>query len=59
MKKVFVAGGTGAIGRPLIRQLLQAGYDVYAMTRSETKTASIRESGAHPILCDVFPAGGS
>jgi nucleoside-diphosphate-sugar epimerase len=25
--RIFLAGGTGAIGQPLVRQLLQAGHD--------------------------------
>lgn len=31
---VFVTGATGAIGRPLLPRLLQAGHEVTAMTRS-------------------------
>ncbi|MEH1851188.1 MAG: NAD-dependent epimerase/dehydratase family protein [Nostoc sp.] len=32
--KIFVAGATGAIGRPLITQLLAQGHEVAALTRS-------------------------
>ena len=32
--KVFVAGGTGAIGIQLVPQLVAAGHDVVATTRS-------------------------
>jgi uncharacterized protein YbjT (DUF2867 family) len=32
--KVFVAGATGAMGKRLVPQLLAAGYEVTAMTRS-------------------------
>ena len=32
--KVFVAGGTGAIGEQLVPQLVAAGHDVGATTRS-------------------------
>jgi len=35
--KVFVAGGTGAIGKQLIPRLLAARHEVLAMTRSEAK----------------------
>ena len=52
--RVFVAGGTGAIGRPLVRQLLVAGHDVTAMTRSEEGAAALRAAGATPVVCDVF-----
>ena len=32
--KVLVAGGTGAVGRPLVRQLEEAGHEVVAASRS-------------------------
>ena len=32
--KVLVAGGTGALGRPLVRQLEEAGHEVVAASRS-------------------------
>jgi uncharacterized protein YbjT (DUF2867 family) len=35
--KVFLAGATGAIGRRLVPQLVEAGHEVIAMTRSEEK----------------------
>ena len=35
--KVFVAGASGAIGRPLIPRLVAAGHEVTGMTRSEAK----------------------
>lgn len=34
---VLVIGGAGFIGRELVRQLLEAGYGVRAMTRSSGK----------------------
>jgi len=54
--KVFVAGASGAIGRPLVRQLVAAGHDVTGMTRSEDRAAEIREAGADAVVCDVFDA---
>jgi uncharacterized protein YbjT (DUF2867 family) len=33
--KVFLAGATGAIGRSLVPQLIEAGHEVTAITRSE------------------------
>ena len=35
--KIFVAGGTGAIGRPLIAELLAKGHALVALTRSPKK----------------------
>ena len=52
--KVFVAGASGAIGRPLVRQLVAAGHDVTGMTRREERAAEIRATGASAVVCDVF-----
>ena len=40
--KVFVAGASGAIGRPLVRQLVAAGHEVTGMTRREERAEEIR-----------------
>jgi len=55
--KVFVAGASGALGRPLIRQLVAAGHEVTGMTRREERAAEIRDAGASAAVCDVFDAG--
>jgi nucleoside-diphosphate-sugar epimerase len=52
--KVFVAGASGAIGRPLVPQLLAAGHEVTGMTRREENAATIRVAGARAVVCDVF-----
>jgi len=52
--RVFVAGATGAIGRPLLPRLLAAGHEVTGMTRSEERAAAVREAGARAVVCDVF-----
>ena len=46
--KIFVAGATGALGRRLVPLLVGRGFDVAAMTRSQRKEWSLRESGAEP-----------
>jgi 2-alkyl-3-oxoalkanoate reductase len=55
--RVFVAGASGAIGRPLIPKLVAAGHDVTGMTRSEGKAHVIRGAGADVAVVDVFDAG--
>jgi nucleoside-diphosphate-sugar epimerase len=52
--RVFVAGATGAIGRPLVPRLLAAGHEVVGMTRSEERAAALRTSGAQAVVCDVY-----
>lgn len=54
--KIFLAGGTGVIGRPLISVLCEAGHEVTAMTRSEKGEALLAQLGATPVRCDVFDA---
>jgi nucleoside-diphosphate-sugar epimerase len=54
--KVFVAGASGAIGRPLVRQLVGAGHAVTGMTRREENATAIRAAGAEAVVCDVFDA---
>lgn len=54
--RVFVAGAGGAIGRPLVAQLLAAGHDVTGTTRSERRAAAIRAEGARAAVCDALDA---
>jgi nucleoside-diphosphate-sugar epimerase len=44
--KVFVAGASGAIGRPLIAELLSHGHTVTGMTQSEAGAKRLIEQGA-------------
>jgi nucleoside-diphosphate-sugar epimerase len=52
--KIFVAGGTGAIGRPLIAKLLAKGHTLVALTRASEKTQALVEQGIEPAIADVF-----
>jgi nucleoside-diphosphate-sugar epimerase len=52
--KVFVAGASGAIGRPLVPKLIAAGHEVTGMTRSEEGAEGLREAGAGALVADVF-----
>jgi nucleoside-diphosphate-sugar epimerase len=54
--KIFVAGGTGAIGRPLIAQLLANGHEVTVLTRSPEKAQALLNEGLEPAIADVFDA---
>lgn len=54
--RVFVAGASGAIGRPLLPQLVAAGHEVTGMTRREERMEEIGAAGATPVKCDVFNA---
>jgi 2-alkyl-3-oxoalkanoate reductase len=54
--RVFLAGATGAIGRPMIRQLLAAGHHVTATTRTAAKRDLIWNLGAEPVVVDALDA---
>jgi nucleoside-diphosphate-sugar epimerase len=52
--KVVVVGSTGALGVPVVRQLVAAGHEVIGLTRSAEKGEGLRRLGAQPVLGDVF-----
>lgn len=53
---MFLAGGTGAIGRPLVARLLAGAHDVGVLARSERSAATIHEMGAEPVEGDALNA---
>ena len=54
--KVFVAGASGVIGRPLVRQLVAAGHEVAGTTSKPENAARLEAAGATPIVCDALDA---
>lgn len=52
--KVFVAGGSGAMGRRLVPQLIGAGHEVVALTRSERSADWLRRIGADAAIADAL-----
>jgi nucleoside-diphosphate-sugar epimerase len=52
--KVFVAGGTGAVGRPAVAALVGAGHDVTVVARNPEKAIQIEGQGATPADVDLF-----
>jgi nucleoside-diphosphate-sugar epimerase len=54
--RVFVAGASGALGRPLLPRLLEDGHRVVGMTRREEAAERIRATGAEAVVCDAFDA---
>ena len=50
--RVFVAGGTGAVGKRLVPLLVARGHAVTAMTRSPDKAAAVRAAKAEPAVAD-------
>jgi nucleoside-diphosphate-sugar epimerase len=54
--RVLVVGATGAVGRQLVPQLIAAGDQVCATTRSPGKVAGLRAAGADPLVLDGLDA---
>jgi nucleoside-diphosphate-sugar epimerase len=51
---VFVAGGSGTIGIPLVRALVGEGHQVTALTRSTGKQHDLRALGASVAVADAL-----
>lgn len=51
-RSIFVTGGTGYLGRPLIERLVSLGHEVRALTRAQSKAKL--PSGCIPILGDAL-----
>ena len=54
--RVFVAGASGAIGRPLVARLVADGHEVVGTTRDEARARALREQGAEAVVLDAFDA---
>jgi nucleoside-diphosphate-sugar epimerase len=52
--RVFVTGASGAIGRPLVPQLVAAGHEVTGTTRRRERAEEIQAAGGRGVVCDVF-----
>ena len=55
-RRVFVAGATGAIGKPLCKLLVNDGYEVFGTTRHSHKSDELNALGVIPVVIDVFDA---
>ena len=55
--RVFLAGGTGAIGKQLIPKLVANGHQVTATTRTPVRTDLLRALGAEPVVMNGLDAG--
>lgn len=51
---IFIAGGSGTIGIPLVLALTAAGHQVTAMTRSTSKRDDLNRMGAAVVVADAL-----
>ncbi len=54
--RVFVAGASGAIGEPLIAELIKQGHSVVGMTTSEARAKILEGQGASAAIVNAFDA---
>lgn len=56
--RIFVLGGTGAIGRPAVDALVSAGHSVSALARTDERAAELDARGAQPVEVSIFDRSG-
>lgn len=54
MKKVFVSGATGVLGRRVVAELVAAGFEVTGVARRPAKRAELALVGVRPVELDLF-----
>jgi uncharacterized protein YbjT (DUF2867 family) len=54
--RIFVAGASGAIGQPLLTELIRRGHEVTGMTRSESGARDLAALGAAVARVSAFDA---
>ena len=54
--KVLIAGATGAIGKPLLSCLCDAGHELFALVRSPKGAAAIKAERVHEVVADALDA---
>lgn len=52
--RVFVAGGTGAVGGYAVPALVAAGHEVTALARTPAKASRLADQGARPVTVSIF-----
>lgn len=51
--RVLVLGGTGSIGRPIVRELIRCGHDVMGLARSPESERKLTADGARAVAGDI------
>ena len=55
--KIFIAGGTGFIGRHLIKAFLARGHEVYGLARDRSRGKILESRGCTPIVGNLLTNG--
>nr|WP_064572024.1 NmrA family NAD(P)-binding protein [Gordonia sp. LAM0048] len=56
--RVYVTGGTGAIGGYAVPAMIAAGHDVRALARTDAAASALRAHGATPVRVSLFDRDG-
>jgi dihydroflavonol-4-reductase len=51
--RVFVTGGTGFVGKPTVRRLVEGGHEVHCLVRRTSRTSALEELGCELAYGDV------
>jgi nucleoside-diphosphate-sugar epimerase len=52
--RIFVAGGTGAVGKQLVPLLVEGGHEVIALARDSGRGRAVEALGAQPAVADAL-----
>src|SRR5512134_854068 len=52
--RIFIAGATGTLGRPVVRLLLARGHELVGLTRSPERARALTAQGAHGVVGDAL-----
>lgn len=52
--RIFIAGGSGVLGRATLKALVEAGHQICATARTEKKAELVRKLGAEPVQVDLY-----
>ena len=56
--KIFIAGATGTLGRPVVRLLLARGHEVVGLTRSPERARAMSAQGVRAVVGDALDGPG-
>jgi 2-alkyl-3-oxoalkanoate reductase len=54
--KILIAGGTGAIGKPLLNCLNDAGHELFALVRSPKAAGALKAKSTEEVVADALDA---
>lgn len=54
--KILVAGATGAVGRPIVSRLVEAGHEVVGLVRDQSSASELQQAGAAAVVGDAMDA---